>query len=86
LQVNIPRQIGGLPSALQLPGSQIPNESEVYPNTVHSDALKGSDQNVFSEVSSPPIRQDVTKLLSSPDTEFADVIGIGSVCHIPAHP
>jgi|SRR6188472_1367488 len=85
LQVNIPSQIGGLPSALRLSGSQdIPNESEVYRNTVHSNALKGSDQKVFSEGSSPPIQPDVTKLLISPDTEFADVIGIGSVCHIPA--
>ena len=86
MQVNIPSQIGGLPSALRLSGSQdIPNESEVYRNTVHSNALKGLDQNVFSEGSSPPIQLDVTKLFS-PDTEFADVIGIGSVCHIPARP
>jgi hypothetical protein len=35
LQVNIPSQTGGLPSALRLPGSQdVPNESEVYRNTV----------------------------------------------------
>lgn len=86
LQVTIRSQIGGLPSALRLSGSQdIPNESEVYRNTVHS-ALKGSDQNVFSEGSSPPIQLDVTKLLYSLDTEFADVIGVGSVCHIPARP
>jgi len=87
LQVNIPSQIGGLPSALRLSGSQdIPNESEVYRNTVHSNAQKGSDQKVFSEGSSPPIQLDVTKLLFSPDTESADVIVIGSVCHIPARP
>jgi hypothetical protein len=87
LQVNIPSQIGGLPSALRLSDSQdIPNESEVYRNTVHSNALKGLDQNGFSQGSSPPIQLDVTKLLFSPDIEFADVISIGSVCHIPARP
>lgn len=31
------------------------------------------------------IQQDVATLLTSPDAKFADKIGIGSTCHIPAH-
>ena len=68
------------------PGTHdIPNESEIYPSIVHSDAVNKLDQNVFSELDSPLIQQDVTKLLASPDNKFADAIGIGSVCHIPAN-
>lgn len=86
LQVNITSQTGGLHSIFRSPGTHdIPIESEIYPSIVHSDAVNKLDQNVFSELDSPLIQQDVTKLLASPDNKFADAIGIGSVCHIPAN-
>ena len=50
LQVNITSQTGGLHSIFRSPGTHdIPNESEIYPSIVHSDAVNKLDQNVFSE-------------------------------------
>lgn len=85
LLVNILSQAGGLNSTPRLPSGQIPAESELYSNVVHSNDLKKLDQNIFSELDSPQIQRDVAMLLSSPNDKFAEAIGIGATCHIPAH-
>jgi hypothetical protein len=82
LQVNIASQTGGLHSVLRLQGTQaIPNNSEFFHNYVYSNELKKYDQNVFSELDSPQIQQDVIILLNSPTCKFANAIGVGSMCY-----
>jgi hypothetical protein len=89
LVVRVTSQLGGLPYHFRQPGSNdIPNESSVYNNTVHTSYyIMGSDKNkikVSSETTSEDIQKDVIKLLgSSDDSKFADVIGIGSLCIVP---
>jgi pimeloyl-ACP methyl ester carboxylesterase len=84
LAVNLTSQIGGLNSAFRLPGNvtTVPNESVVYPNTVHWNKPI-LDPNIHAEIDSPVIHKDVISLLSSPDNKFADAIGIGSPCQVP---
>ena len=51
---------------------------------VHSNRYVLDDKkNVSSETHSANIQQDVITLLGSPDTKFANSIGIGSPCHVP---
>jgi pimeloyl-ACP methyl ester carboxylesterase len=84
LAVNITSQLGGLQNQIrQADGTDIPNESSVYKNTVHSSRYV-KDMNISWETKSPHIQEDVTKLLSSSDNnKFADAIGIGSPCIVP---
>ena len=59
-----------------------PNESAVYPNTVHASFMILCDKDVFSETKSPYIQEDVIRLLKSSDNnKFADAIGIDSPSH-----
>jgi hypothetical protein len=84
LQVNLTSQVGGLDSQFRLPSnSTIPNQSEVYPSTVHSSLLIHGDQNVTSELHSLAIQHDTVILLGSPDYKFAKSIGVGSQCVVP---
>jgi pimeloyl-ACP methyl ester carboxylesterase len=86
LVVSITSQLGGLQKQIRQPGSNgIPNQSALYPNTVHVSLLiTGDDKDVFSETNSPHIQQDIIRLLgSSDDNKFADAIGRGSLCHVP---
>jgi hypothetical protein len=84
LQVNIFSQTGGLASQFRIPGSPLPDFSEVYGNTVHSsDLIEATDQNVTSELKSKDIQNDVLTLLQSPQSKFANAIGMGSPCLMP---
>ena len=44
LQVSIDSQVGGLASQFRIPGSPLPDFSEVYSNTVHSGNLTGASR------------------------------------------
>ena len=84
LQVSIFSQTGGLASQFRIPGSPLPDFSEVYSNTVHTgNLIEATDQNVTSELKSKDIQNDVVTLLQSPQSKFAKVIGMGSPCLIP---
>jgi pimeloyl-ACP methyl ester carboxylesterase len=84
LQVSIDSQVGGLASQFRTINSTIPNQSEVYSNTVHSSSFIAlEDQNVTSELKSKDIQNDVVTLLHSPQDKFASAIGLGSPCQIP---
>ena len=62
----------------------IPNEGEIYPNTIHSHHLLiPFDMHVTLELCSPQIQQDVVSLLNSANSKFAQAIGFGSPCKIP---
>jgi pimeloyl-ACP methyl ester carboxylesterase len=79
LLVSVTSQLGGLRKQIrQLNSNDIPNHSAVYCNTVHECFyIKDGNKEVFSEINSPHIHQDVIKLLSSSDSnKFADAIGI----------
>ena len=73
LQVNLTSQSGGLHSSFRHLGStshssnnSIPSESEVYPNTVHSDRLVFDNKTIVSaETYSRDIQQGVVTLLST---------------------
>jgi hypothetical protein len=85
LVVSVTSQLGGLPYQVrQLGSNDIPNNSSVYDNTVHTTYyIRGNDinKNVSSETDSPGIQKDVIRLLgSSDDSKFADAIGMGSLC------
>jgi pimeloyl-ACP methyl ester carboxylesterase len=88
LAVSVTSQLGGLPYQVRQPGNHdIPNNSLVYNNTLHTTYyIMGNDnnRNVSSETMSPNIQKDVIKLLgSSDDNKFADAIGKGSLCQLP---
>jgi hypothetical protein len=89
LVVSVTSQLGGLPYQVRQPGSNdIPNNSSVYDNTVHTTYyIRGNDinKNVSSETDSPGIQKDVIRLFGSSDdnNKFADAIGIGSLCIAP---
>ncbi len=84
LQVSIDSQVGGLASQFRTVNSTLPNQSEVYSNTVHSSSFIAlEDQNVTSELKSKDIQNDVVTLLHSPQDKFANTIGLGSPCQIP---
>jgi hypothetical protein len=84
LQVNLTSQIGGLQGEVrQLASTEIPNQSAVYPNTIHASFLIFGDVNVVGELGSANIQDDVVTLLESPDDKFASAIGTGSPCNIP---
>lgn len=85
LQVSITSQLGGLNGTFRsITDSTVPNQSEVYPNTVHSSKLiQEGDRHVFSELNSPFIQKDVATLLHSTEEKFANSIGMGSPCQIP---
>lgn len=88
LLVSVNSQAGGLPSAIVHLGQPLPDKSALYPNTIHAVLFSKvpSASHDSAETTSPAIQQDVAILLTSPDNKFADVIGIGSACHIPTHP
>jgi pimeloyl-ACP methyl ester carboxylesterase len=84
LQVNLTSQVGGLHSEFrQLFSSDIPNQSAVYPNTIHGSIFAFGDVNAIGELGSPNIQNDVVILLESPNSKFATAVGIGSSCSIP---
>jgi hypothetical protein len=84
LQVNLTSQIGGLQGEFrQLASTDVPNQSAVYPNTIHASFFIFGDVNVVGELGSANIQGDVVTLLESPDNKFANAIGIGSSCNIP---
>jgi pimeloyl-ACP methyl ester carboxylesterase len=87
LVVNLTSQVGGLRSEFRNlidDDYNIPNESTVYPNTVHASFLieNGDKNNVFAELNSPYIQKVVIILLNSSNEKFADAIGKGSPCTI----
>jgi pimeloyl-ACP methyl ester carboxylesterase len=85
LQVNITSQLGGLPIQFRMLNSTtLPNQSEVYNNTVHYiSLLNKTDTNARWELNSNNIQDDVVLLLQSPQDKFANTIGIGSPCQNP---
>jgi hypothetical protein len=84
LQVNLTSQVGGLQSEFrQSSSSDIPNQSAVYPNTIHGRIFAFGDVNAIGELGSPTIQNDVVTLLESPNNKYATAIGIGSPCSIP---
>jgi hypothetical protein len=90
LQVNLTSQVGGLHSVVrqqQQQGSQttnIPNESEIYPNLVHSKCyVAANDTGIDYETNSSSIKRDVITLLASPADMFAKAIRKGANCNIP---
>jgi pimeloyl-ACP methyl ester carboxylesterase len=89
LIVNITSQLGGIQNQISQPGSiDIPNNSSLYNNTLHTTYyIMGNDKNktnISSETMSPDIQKDVITLLgSSDDSKFADAIGKGSPCLVP---
>jgi pimeloyl-ACP methyl ester carboxylesterase len=92
LVVSVKSQLGGLPGfpcQIRQPGSNdppneedIPNESAIYPNTIHASFMIKHDKEVFSETYSPRIQEDVIILLNASDNKFANAIGDSS----PSHP
>ncbi len=87
LLVSVKSQAGGLPSTVVHPGQHLPDKSALYPDTIHAvlfPSFSTASQDP-AETTSHAIQQDVAILLTSPDSKFADVIGIGSPCHIPTH-
>jgi hypothetical protein len=87
LIVSAKSQAGGLPTTLIVhPGRQsLPDKSALYPNTIHA-VLFPFDKNALhdmAETTSHDIQHDVAMLLISPDSKFANVIGVGSGCHVP---
>jgi hypothetical protein len=90
--VSVKSQLGGLPGfpcQIRQPGSNdppneedIPNESAIYPNTIHASFMIKHDKEVFSETYSPRIQEDVIILLNASDNKFANAIGDSS----PSHP
>lgn len=85
LQVSVASQLGGLKSNVyRQPGDLgIPDHGEIYPNAVHASILAIADPNAFGELKSPQIQHDVVSLLNSPNSKFADSIGVGSLCRSP---
>jgi triacylglycerol esterase/lipase EstA (alpha/beta hydrolase family) len=84
LVVSVTSQLGGLPYQIRQSGSDPPNKTALYRNTVHASFMIKDDKEVFSETKSPYIQEDVIRLLNSSDNnKFADAIGKGSACHIP---
>jgi hypothetical protein len=86
LAVNITSQLGGLPNQIRQPdGTDIPDKSSIYNNTIHSKRyVNERDTNISWETNSTQIQNDVMRLLGSSDkNKFADAIGIGSLCQIP---
>ena len=92
LVVSVKSQLGGLPGfpcQIRQPDSNyppneedIPNESAIYPNTIHASFMIKHDKEVFSETYSPRIQEDVIILLNASDNKFANAIGDSS----PSHP
>ena len=83
LLVSLKSQAGGLPTSIVHPGQPPPDKSALYPDTIHAilfpfDPIASQD---MAETTSRAIQQDIAMLLSSPDSKFADVIGVGSTCH-----
>jgi pimeloyl-ACP methyl ester carboxylesterase len=78
LVVSVKSQLGGLPNQIrQSESNDPPNESAVYPNTVHASSMILCDKDVFSETKSPYIQEDIRRLLkSSNNNKFANAIGI----------
>jgi hypothetical protein len=84
LQVNLTSQIGGLQSEFRpLASSDVPNQSAVYPNTIHGSIFAFGDVNAVGELGSVNIQDDVITLLESPNDKFANAIGTGYPCNIP---
>jgi hypothetical protein len=82
LQVNTTSQAGGLSSIIQQgQNGNIPRMSETVHNIVHAKFLV-NDTGVNYEVNSTQVQNDVSKLLNSNDSVFADSIGNGSPCDI----
>lgn len=84
LQVNLTSQAGGLHTIFPTSNNILPNESKVYINTLHASGFVAlSDPNyVHGELGSTQIQNDVSKLLNSNDSVFANSIGIGAPCDI----
>ncbi|HKG70865.1 MAG TPA: alpha/beta fold hydrolase [Nitrososphaeraceae archaeon] len=89
LVVSVKSQLGGLggfPYQIRQPDinyppndEDIPNESAIYPNTIHASFMIKHDKEIFSETNSPYIQEDVIRLLGSSDNnKFANAIGKGS--------
>jgi hypothetical protein len=87
LLVSVKSQAGGLPTSTVHAGQPLPDKSALYPNTIHAVLFPNVTiaPNDPAETTSAAIQQDVATLLTSPDNKFADVIGVGSPCHIPSH-
>jgi len=85
LQANITSQLGGLPIQFRIPDSTtLPNQSEVYNNTVHYfNLLDKNDTHATWELNSTKIQNDVIHIFQSPQDKFAPAIGIGSPCEVP---
>ena len=84
LQVNLTSQIGGLQGEFrQTASTDIPNQSAVYPNTIHASFFAFGDVNAVGELGSTNIQDDVITLLESSIDKFATAIGTGSTCNIP---
>jgi hypothetical protein len=88
LQVSMTSQLGGIDKPSQLPQSNgsnnITNKSAIYSNVIHSVRLLNPfDSDVYAELTSPGIQRNVITLLESPDSTFAQTIGVGSACNIP---
>jgi hypothetical protein len=77
LVVSVKSQLGGLPHQIRQPGkNSIPDKGALYRNTIHASFLKRDKGDVFSEITSIYIREDVIKLLgASDDSKFTDAIG-----------
>jgi hypothetical protein len=84
LQVNLTSQIGGLQSEFRQPAStDIPDQSAIYPNTIHGSIFSFGNVNIVGELGSSNIQGDVVTLLESQNDKFASAIGTGSPCNIP---
>ena len=88
LLVSVKSQARGLSTAVVRPGQPIPDNCALYPNTIHAVLFPEVPIALhdLAETTSNAIQQYVATLLTSPDNKFADVIGIGSACHVPSHP
>jgi hypothetical protein len=79
LQVSVTSQLGGIsnPTRPQHDGGNIPDKSAVYFNVVHSVRLVSPfDVELYAELTSPQIQKHVLTVLESPDSKFADTIGM----------